>query len=87
MLIDFNQEEGYIKIKNQDDVKYYNFKFEEKQDTEIFANHTLFLKKKNGKYGFVDKQGNVVVDYQYDDATEQNDYGFAGSKRTENGVL
>ena len=76
MLIDFNQEEGYIKIKNQDDVKYYNFKFEEKQDTEIFANHTLFLKKKNGKYGFVDKQGNVVVDYQYDDATEQNDYGI-----------
>lgn len=81
MLIDFNQEEGYIKIKNQDDVKYYNFKFEEKQDTEIFANHTLFLKKKNGKYGFVDKQGNVVVDYQYDDATEQNDYGFAGIKK------
>ena len=38
-------------------------------------------KKKNGKYGFVDKQGNVVVDYQYDDATEQNDYGFAGIKK------
>ncbi len=37
MLIDFNQEEGYIKIKNQDDVKYYNFKFEEKKDTEIFC--------------------------------------------------
>ena len=39
------------------------------------------MKKQNGKYGFVDKQGNVVVDYQYDDATEQNDYGFAGIKK------
>ena len=81
MLIEFNSEDGYIKIKNQDDVQYYNFKYEEKKDTEIFANHTLFLKKQNGKYGFVDKQGNVVVDYQYDDATEQNDYGFAGIKK------
>ena len=81
MLIEFNSEDGYIKIKNQDDVQYYNFKYEEIKDTEIFTNHTLFLKKQNGKYGFVDKQGNVVVDYQYDDATEQNDYGFAGIKK------
>ena len=28
-----------------------------------------------GKYGFVDKNGKVVVDYIYDDATEQNEYG------------
>ena len=81
MLLAFNNEEGYIKIKNQENVSYYNFKFEEKHDTEIFANHTLFLRKQNGKYGFVDKDGNVVVDYQYDDATDQNDYGFAGVKK------
>ena len=41
----------------------------------------MFLRKQNGKYGFVDKDGNVVVDYQYDDATDQNDYGFAGVKK------
>ena len=31
MLIEFNSEDGYIKIKNQDDVQYYNFKYEEKR--------------------------------------------------------
>ena len=33
---------------------------------------------KKGKWGFVDKSGNVKVDYQYDRVTEFNEYGFAG---------
>jgi len=41
----------------------------------------LFLSKKDGKYGYTDKAGNVVVDYIYDDATEQNNYGFAAVKK------
>ena len=39
------------------------------------------MKKENGKYGYVDKNGNVIVDYIYDDATEQNEYGFAAVKQ------
>ena len=39
------------------------------------------MSKKDGKFGFVDKDGNVVVDYIYDDVTEQNDYGYAGIKK------
>ena len=42
---------------------------------------TVLKFKKDGKYGFVDKNGKVIVDYIYDDATEQNDYGFAGVKK------
>ena len=38
-------------------------------------------RKNEGKYGFVDKDGNVVIDYQYDDVTEQNNYGYAGIKK------
>ena len=41
----------------------------------------MYLSKKDGKYGFVDKNGKVVVDYKYDDATEQNSYGYAGIKK------
>ena len=44
---------------------------------------SLFVSKKGDKYGFVDSQGNVVVDYIYDDATEQNQYGFAAIKQNE----
>ena len=38
-------------------------------------------KKENGKYGYVDKKGNVIVDYIYDDGTEQNSYGFVSVKK------
>ena len=81
ILLDMNDDKGYIKIRQNDEYKYYNYKFEEKKEAEININNTLFLSRNNGKYGFVDKQGNVVVDYIYDDATEQNVYGYAGIKK------
>lgn len=81
ILIELNETKGYLKLRINDEYKYYNFKFEEKQEVDIFPNRTLFLSKKDGKYGFTDKTGKVVVDYIYDDATEQNDYGFAGIKK------
>ena len=64
--------------------KYYNFKLEEKKSYDILTSNTLFLSKKDGKYGFIDKSDNLVVDYIYDDATEQNEYGFAAVNK--NGV-
>ena len=81
ILIDMNDEKGYIKLRQEDEYKYYNYKFEEKKESDININNTLFLSKKDGKYGFVDKEGKVVVDYIYDDATEQNSYGYAGIKK------
>lgn len=81
ILIDLDTEKGYIELKQGEEYKYYNFKFEEKAVTDIQTNHTLFKSKKDEKYGFVDKDGNVIVDYQYDDVTEQNSYGYAGIKK------
>lgn len=81
ILIDLDDEKGYFELKQGEEYKYYNFKFEEKNITEIQVSNTLFKSKKEGKYGFVDKDGKVVVDYQYDDVTEQNSYGYAGIKK------
>ena len=81
ILIELNESKGYLKLRINDEYKYYNFKFEEKQESDIFPNRTLFLSKKDGKYGFVDKDGKVVVDYIYDDATNQNVYGYVGVKK------
>lgn len=81
ILIDLDDEKGYIELKQGEEYKYYNFKFEEKNITEIQVSSTLFKSKQDGKYGFVDKNGKVVVDYQYDDVTEQNSYGYAGIKK------
>lgn len=81
ILVDFDDEKGYMELKQAEEYKYYNFKFEEKNITEIQTSNSLFKSKKDGKYGFVDKNGNIVVDYQYDDVTEQNSYGYAGIKK------
>lgn len=81
MLIELNVEKGYLKLRADGNNKYYNFKFEEKQEKDIFPNRTLFLSKKDDKYGYTDKNGKVIVDYIYDDALEQNDYGFVAVKK------
>ena len=80
IISEINETKGYIKIRIGDENKYYNFKFEEKNNTELL-NNEIFLSKNNGKYGFVDKNGKVVVDYIYDDATELNNYNYAAVKQ------
>ena len=78
---DTNAEKSYVKIWTEGGYKYYSLNGEEKSSTEILIKNGLFLSKKDNKYGFVDKQGNVVIDHIYDDATEQNDFGYIAVKK------
>ena len=75
-----NIDKGYIKIREGSEYKYYNFKLEEKSNKDLLSGNTIFLSKQNDKYGFVNKDGVVVVNYTYDDATEQNASGYAAVK-------
>lgn len=81
IVSEINTEKEYMRIRVSDEYRYYNFKFEEKNVTDIFPQNTLFLKKQNGKYGYVNKEGNEVVSYIYDDATEQNACGYVAVKK------
>lgn len=81
IVSEINVDKGYMKVRVNSDYKYYNFKFEEKTNREILKSNTLFLSKKDGKYGYVDKDNVVVVNYIYDDATEQNESGFIAVKK------
>lgn len=81
IISEVNTEKGYIKAYINNEYKYYNFKFEEKKSSDLLTANTLFLSKKDGKYGYVNKSGDVVIDYIYDDATEQNACGFAAVKK------
>ena len=80
ILSEINTEEEYIRMRVNDEYKYYNLKGDEKSNTEMLKDNKIFLDKKDGKYGYVDKKGNAVTEYIYDDATEQNKYGFAAVK-------
>lgn len=81
ILTDLNTQKGYIEINQEDGYKYYDLKFAQKDIKDIYPQNTLYLSKKDGKYGFIDKDGNVIVDYIYDDATNQNDYGYSAIKK------
>ena len=81
ILSEINTNEGYLKIKQDENYKYYNFKFEEKNIQDILPKNKIYTNKQNGKYGFIDNKGNQVVECIYDDATELNKYGYAAVKK------
>ena len=73
--------EDYIKLYNDNEIKYITKEGKEIKDSDLFTNNKIFPKKQNDKWGFVDKEGNVVINYDYEAVTEINEYGFAGVKK------
>lgn len=76
-------EKDYIKILSEDIVKYLNFDGNEQEAKDILKNNNIFAKKENGKWGYVDSNGNIVIDFKYDFAIDINEYGYGAIK--ENG--
>ncbi len=74
-------ENNYIKIYNELEVKYFSKEGKELKNTEVYEDNKLFVVRKGQKFGFADKNGNIVVDYKYDKAYEFNCYGFATVKK------
>ena len=72
--------ENYIKLYSETDVKYYDLSGNEIEYKALFPNNQIYASKKNGKWGLVDGNGNIVVEYIYDMVTEQNG-NVAGVKK------
>ena len=76
------EEENHIKISNNDERKYLDKEGNELKNTDVFSNNSIFAaKNEQGQWGFIDKSGNLIVDYQYEKVTEVNEYGYAGIKK------
>ena len=70
----------YIKVYNDTESKYFSKQGNEVTNKDVYPNNKLYTTVENGKWGFVDTAGNIVVDCKYDKATEFNEYGFAAVK-------
>lgn len=69
----------YVSIYSNTELEYINKKGEIVTNTEVYKDLKLYsYQADDGKWGFVDKNGNIVVDCKYDVVTELNEYGFAG---------
>lgn len=84
IISEINTDKGFLRVRLNNDYKYYNFNFEEKKAQDVLPTRTLFLVKENGKYGYENNKGDRIVDCKYDDAKEQNEYGYCAVKQ--NGV-
>ncbi len=72
--------DDYIKVYSSNQTSYISNGGIVKNNFEIFDNN-IFASERAGKWGFVDKDNNVIIDYQYDKVTEINELGFAGIKK------
>ena len=85
--VDYDNGTYKTKVLNSKNEEIFNnySKIEAIQNSDISNNlwyeSNVLRNEKDGKYGYIDKEGTVVVDYIYDDAKEQNSCGFAAVKK------
>lgn len=65
--------ENYIKLYSSTDALYFDLNGKKVTYQSLYPNKTLYAKKENGKWGFTDKSGNMVVECKYDMVTEQGE--------------
>ncbi len=69
----------YIAIFSDTELKYINSEGKIVPNTEVYKDYKLYsYQAEDGKWGYKDANGNVVVDCRYDLVTELNQYGYAG---------
>ena len=72
--------DSYIIIESENDRKYLDFNGNIVENKDLL-NNDLYARKKGKKWGFINKNGEYVVNAIYDFVTEFNEYGFAGIKK------
>jgi len=73
---------GYFRIHTTGFVpEYYSKEGKKVSSKEVYANSEQIAKEKDGKWGYTDLDGNLKVEFQYEKATEFNQYGFAGIRQ------
>ena len=72
--------DNYFKVYSDDNVQYFDKSGKKLESKDVFPNNKLFAYKERNKWGFKDKDGNIVVKPIYDMVTEFNEYGYAGIK-------
>lgn len=78
-----NIHNDYIEVFDIQKTVFIDNRGNVKTARELFESNKLYGIEKQGKWGFEDRNGNVVVPCKYDLITEFNEAGFAGIKENE----
>lgn len=71
-------DENYTHIHSNRQSYYINQEGQVVSNTEVYPKNTIFAFEENGKWGYKDKNGKIIVEPTYDFALDMNEYGFAG---------
>ena len=71
-------ETAYIKVFSSEELLYFDSNGNRIKSSEVLTQNNLFAVQKDGKWGFEDKEGAIVVECVYDKVTDFNIYGYAG---------
>lgn len=71
--------DNYLILHSDNDMKYIDFEGNITESNKVF-DRKIYAKKEKDKWGFVDKNGNQIIEPKYEFVTELNNYGFAGIK-------
>ena len=74
---DISVKDNYIVQQSNNDIKYIDYNGNILKNTQILQSE-LCAYEQNGKWGFVSKSEEIVINPEYDFVTEFNEYGFAG---------
>lgn len=70
-------DENYSVIYSNSEKIYINKEGNIVSNTEVYPENQLYSVKKEDRWGYADKNGNIVIECEYDFVTELNEYGFA----------
>lgn len=70
----------YIKVFCNEGVKYFTLDGKTISSEEIYKNNNILGFYEDGKWGFKDRNSNIVVQAKYDRITEVSEMGYAGIK-------
>ncbi len=73
-------QDGFVKVFCNEGVKYFTLQGTEISSTEIYKNNNIIGFYENGKWGFKNKNNEIVVEAKYDRIVEINENGFGGIK-------
>ena len=81
---DIYVKENYIIQQSENNIEYIGFDGNVLKNTQIL-DRELYAFKQDEKWGFVNKNDEIIINPEYDLVTEFNEYGYAGIKKMKSG--
>lgn len=72
---------NYIRMQSNTNLEYIDNDGKLTDSSKIFPQNNLYVAVQNGRWGYIDKNGSVKIPYEYETATELNEYGYASIKQ------